>query len=739
MADKKITQLNNITGADLADADEFVVVDITSDETKAITFNELKTAFDTGTGFVRVTGDTMTGALNVESTITSDGMIVDGDVTFGDNDKAIFGAGSDLQIYHDGSNSYIKDAGTGSLRLRGTDLRLESSTLAHNFITCTEGGGVYVYHNDLSKLATTATGIDVTGTVTSDGLTVTGSTGSVATVRLQAEELHADIVSVNEGVNYGGVKIQTNSNGTLKDRLKIESNGDISFYEDTGTTAKFHWDAADERLGIGTSSPSEKLHVVGTIIGQSNDNYFGNYPSGAYVDIGNLGTTEVYLDTRSSSLGSVPMNLRTKGSGHFAFINGTTEAMRIDSTGQVGIGTSSPTTVAHFTKSALSGFSARTAATLTLENSGDTELYLASGPANTGQVRFGDSGGNFRGAISYDHISDAFLHYTAGAERMRIDSSGNVGIGVVPSRKLHVVDTSGGNIALLSNGVDADLNINLTSGVTLLTPSTGTLAFGTSSTERMRIDSSGNLLVGTTSSNYGAVGSQIGTGGNNYMTRSGAQPLLLNRLSSDGDILLLMKDGTTVGSIGYNLGALTLDGGSSRSGLYFGDGAILPRYNSSLVNGVNADLGATAQRYQDLYLSGGVFLGGTGTANKLDDYEEGAGNLTITGTGGGTVTTSGSADYQYTKVGNLVSFQFEFNCSSISGVSGTMQIALPFVSQEYVSGSLRCYSSTFDGSPFLGATANTSQVYLQANKSGSPTQNILSTGYYFGQITYRTT
>ena len=97
MADKKITQLTNITGANLAEADEFVVVDITADETKAITFSELKTAFDTGTGFVRITGDTMTG-----------------DLSFGDNDKAIFGAGSDLQIYHDGS-IVIRWAGTGHL------------------------------------------------------------------------------------------------------------------------------------------------------------------------------------------------------------------------------------------------------------------------------------------------------------------------------------------------------------------------------------------------------------------------------------------------------------------------------------------------------------------------------------------------------------------------------------------------------------------------------------------------
>ena len=81
MADKKISQLTNITGANLADTDEFVVVDSSADETKAITWSELKEGLDTGTGFVRITGDTMTGALDVQSTITADGLTVDGDIS----------------------------------------------------------------------------------------------------------------------------------------------------------------------------------------------------------------------------------------------------------------------------------------------------------------------------------------------------------------------------------------------------------------------------------------------------------------------------------------------------------------------------------------------------------------------------------------------------------------------------------------------------------------------------------
>jgi len=108
---------------------------------------------------------TSTQGTTADNALPKAGGTMTGDVSLGDNVKARFGASDDLQIYHDGSNSYIKDAGTGSLRLRGTDLRLESSTLVHNFIVCSEGGGVSVFHNDSSKLATTSTGVNVTGTV----------------------------------------------------------------------------------------------------------------------------------------------------------------------------------------------------------------------------------------------------------------------------------------------------------------------------------------------------------------------------------------------------------------------------------------------------------------------------------------------------------------------------------------------------------------------------------------------
>ena len=65
MADQKISELTALTGANVADDDAIAIVDTSATETKKIVFSELKNALDTATGFVRITGDTMTGDLNV--------------------------------------------------------------------------------------------------------------------------------------------------------------------------------------------------------------------------------------------------------------------------------------------------------------------------------------------------------------------------------------------------------------------------------------------------------------------------------------------------------------------------------------------------------------------------------------------------------------------------------------------------------------------------------------------------
>ena len=110
------------------------------------------------------------------TTLTASGEITaNGGIALGDNDKATFGAGDDLQIFHTGSYSAIKDVGTGALFIGGDNyvdigngnLSQTRARFYDNTVELRSGGS--------TKLATTPTGIDVTGTATMDGLTVDGS------------------------------------------------------------------------------------------------------------------------------------------------------------------------------------------------------------------------------------------------------------------------------------------------------------------------------------------------------------------------------------------------------------------------------------------------------------------------------------------------------------------------------------------------------------------------------------
>lgn len=99
-----------------------------------------------------------------------------GDLSFADNVKAIFGAGNDLTINHDGSNSFITDSGTGSLYIQGTSgVFIRSADGGENLAAFADDGAVTLYYDNAAKLVTTATGVSVTGTVAATALTGDGS------------------------------------------------------------------------------------------------------------------------------------------------------------------------------------------------------------------------------------------------------------------------------------------------------------------------------------------------------------------------------------------------------------------------------------------------------------------------------------------------------------------------------------------------------------------------------------
>jgi hypothetical protein len=142
-------------------------------------FYDNSNKLETLTGGVQVTGDiTVSGTVDgvdiqtlnttAGAALPKAGGTMTGNADFGDNVQARFGASQDLLIYHDGSNSYVKDNGTGSLKLLGTNnVVLMNSANDENYIHCAEDGSVTLYHDNTAKIATVAAGVTVTGNVTS--------------------------------------------------------------------------------------------------------------------------------------------------------------------------------------------------------------------------------------------------------------------------------------------------------------------------------------------------------------------------------------------------------------------------------------------------------------------------------------------------------------------------------------------------------------------------------------------
>jgi hypothetical protein len=368
--------------------------------------------------------------------------------------------------------------------------------------------------------------------------------------------------------------------------------------------------------------------------------------------------------------------------------SGTTERMRIDSSGNLLVGVTSTTL---------------TGGSITLPNSGIIAFHDAGGDARntlqfvSGELKHGAAGGGL--------TSQTF--FTSATERMRIDSSGNVGIGAAPSSTIRN-DGSAAEKALQigtramffsDGGVTTDLqnnsHLNNSDARVAMQTDAGSLyqqyqgvhkwfnaasvSAGATQTmaERMRIDSSGNLLVGTTNVSLYNSSSEVGTrigDGVLMVNRSGLTPAYFNRLSDDGTIVDLRKDGTTVGSIGSTGGSMYIEGNpaTGKVGLTFFGSTIEPRDAGAASDG-DVDLGASGSRFKDLYLSGGVYLGGTAAANKLDDYEEGTWTPVVTATTGTLTTVSGTGTY--TKIGRLVYVDYNILITANGTGSGSIQVA----------------------------------------------------------------
>ena len=522
--------------------------------------------------------------------LTLDTLTVEGTLRVPNNEKLIFGTSStELEVYYSsGPDVVLMDSPSAPLQLGASQVNIASY-----------GGTNYAVFD--------STGVDVTGTVTADGATIDGDIAiSGSQPRLAFQETDTTDLDVYLRVNTGNFTIETRTDAGVKvgDRIRAASNGDISFYEDTGTTAKFFWDASAESLGINDTSPSRRLSV-------------------------NSGGTQIAARFESTSTTSARIGLVDGNTTADNYVNvaavgdamalyaGAAERFRITSGGNVGIGTTSP-----------------------------ASLLELSGAKNTSELRLSSTTNNSSWVVG-DYYGK--LSFYSG------DGSGG-GAGVKASVSLiNALGTTGSTSALVFSSPSTTAN----------------------DVERMRLDASGNLLVGKSSADDGATaGTEIQSDAQIYVTKTGGNTLFLNRLNTDGDIARFSKDGTTVGSIGSFSGSKVYIGSPSSAGALFATNGVMPVTDGSLADNAH-DLGQSSARFKDLYLSGGVYLGGTGAANKLDDYEEGTFTASLRGTSEpATLLTSSST---YRKIGATVHFCIAFELVTTTGYSGNVEITgLPF-------------------------------------------------------------
>jgi hypothetical protein len=362
------------------------------------------------------------------------------------------------------------------------------------------------------------------------------------------------------------------------------SNYDADATEVTDADAVVTIKGSTGNIGIGTTAPDGNLNVhrtaasAGWIIngqtaGIAND-------SGLYMDSSN----NIEMAVRNGS-GTLTAAVKSSGS---TFFNG----------GNVGIGTTSPSGKLSIQADATS----------------DVDLRIFSDTANTPRIYLGDTASQTQGAIGYYNSADALFFQSNGSERMRIDSSGNVGIGTTSPDEL--LDIEGGNVKIGVTGSNAGrLLVDTTTDTVMRLSvnrggSTGQLAIHTGAdTETMRIDSSGNVGIGTTSPDgklhvfSASAGSVTAPGDGDELVVEGNFNTGISILSPD-----LNNTGVYFGSASDNLGAQILWNRTTNRLLIGTDNAGAE---------IHFHVGANA-RVATLDASGNLGIGRIPTTNKLE-------------------------------------------------------------------------------------------------------------------------
>ena len=276
---------------------------------------------------------TFGGGANFGGNLDANGNnILLGDSSGTGNNRIVFGAGSDFDLFHDGSSSNIRENGPGGLNLRGSAVNIRNIGNTEDMAIFTSNGAVKLFYNDVQKFATTSTGIDVTGTVTASGA-------------IEAQGGNAP---------SGGFHLD-DTGGTSRPRITSDASdatviragsatGDVKFNNFANTTELVHI-KDDGKVGIGASTVDRQLHVEGNrtnsysstdfdntynLMKIENPNTSTNAATGIQFLVGSNGSAAISA-TRTAD-GAASLCFGTRGGGARA------ERMRIDNAGNVIIG-----------------------------------------------------------------------------------------------------------------------------------------------------------------------------------------------------------------------------------------------------------------------------------------------------------------------------------------------------------------------------------------------------------------